>query len=1679
MNTMTTTFGANNDEVTYFTNKQDYFCNHNLKYLVSGYLQYLSVLGITSTSDPRYIAIDTFGATGLNYGYESYGTVIAAYHNYLITPHEGETLNWRDFVSDYLSHHPEICPPAPMAPTQSIPVPFPTQTTCQQFSLNVSETYNDDNYQAYLNSKKQAFKTEYLRQALEKVNETFTMSYTDREYQYTLYYYDQAGNLMQTVAPQGVTIVPSSYNQEIDQVRIDNEVAFLNNSLLPFNQKFQTKYRYNSLNQLVWQSTPDGGETRFAYDELGRIVASQNSKQGNLATLAKTSFELSPYIGTKENVIYNVGKNIPIKEAYGISKETIADYGTISYSVPSSVNSLEYNSLCNVILGLTYKKENLGQIYYGFIHDCQGNVSIKTLETISEIIPVAEGNVLYITREDGYIRFFKDEQLLKEVVEESYGKLMYVNFYLPQAKTSISNINIGYTKPGRDFSYTCYDPLGRINEAGQFTARQTLRINDDGKLVYNNNQSWVPVSAIINYPHNVSNNQIEVTKTVYDSYGPFSESVHQLSTSSSNSTRNRVTAILTYDICDLNWPLEKYDTAIFYSYDIHGNVNEMTQRISPSIIAAPQYPEGIIKKVNYEYDLISGNVNKVYYQKGNLFKDQFIHKYNYDADNRITSVETSRDGEIWEKDASYEYYEHGPLARVITGDKKVQGTDYAYTLQGWLKTVNSENLSTNTKDMGSDGNYVSKDAFGYSLSYFNNDYSARQPGTNNAHAVSSNSAVNQGTNLYNGNIKRMITSLRGLDEQIMPTQINLYSYDQLNRIFAMNSFKGIETSGELNLYNSYKSNYTYDKNGNLKTLHRDAPRLENNDDPNSEQIVSMDRFEYKYKPLTNKLRYIKDETDLTNLFEEDIDDQRPNNEPESNYNADNYKYDAIGQLISDKAENIEKISWRVDGKVKSIQKFSGEYFINFFYDGLGNRVAKQVSMGRAGTSSTHYTRDAQGNTMAVYDLRLNPERRAEYNLKEHHIYGSSRLGLQEYEIYKNPLNFHRLVGDKRYELSNHLGNVLNVISDRKIVNRKTKTILVDTFEDDLGWIAFNESDVFINKQRELQITIVPNENNLMSGALKKLKFQENETVMFNLEVKRENDLSAITPINFEIRDIYDKNVLWSSLVPANGIVSGSFTPTISNEYYVSITALPAAENEITFTVDNFYAYVLPPSPTDYVSLFQPDVLAYNDYYPFGSLVPNRHGSTADYRYGFQGQEKDDEIKGGEGNSLDFGERMYDPRIGRWFKIDPDDSKYPQFSPYLFASNNPIFLLDFDGRGPIIPKSWWQGKPQYAFFAGMVDEAWDTSKSLWDSAVELFWLSENTQEWEKRYGKIRREQYNAVVTIFNNEKARDALIIELYAKTGIYINTLAGGNGDDKAEYEKGKLAFQGLTAVIGLSEINAFIKTGSFTDDALKLIAKSGKYKPCGCFVSGTLVYTEEGYKNIEDIKVGDKVWAHDDVTENLALKKVIDTFTREFTQVYKIYFGDEVLEVTHEHPFFIGGKWLKVDELKKGNLLTLYDGTTKAISKIELVEGNFKVYNFTVDEFHTYYVSKQNVLVHNGNPCPWNKLKSESLTVVSYGYKHYVKNVKAAWKNIVSSTKNGPSKFKGSTEKVDDLIKTAWDNGKEVNNGKTWKVYEANDIIGAVSGKETKYMRVELTESTKEVHASPISEADYLKYTK
>jgi RHS repeat-associated protein len=76
-------------------------------------------------------------------------------------------------------------------------------------------------------------------------------------------------------------------------------------------------------------------------------------------------------------------------------------------------------------------------------------------------------------------------------------------------------------------------------------------------------------------------------------------------------------------------------------------------------------------------------------------------------------------------------------------------------------------------------------------------------------------------------------------------------------------------------------------------------------------------------------------------------------------------------------------------------------------------------------------------------------------------------------------------------------------------------------------------------------------------------------------------------------------------------------------------------------------------------------------------MPQRSTSSGSYRYGFNGKENDNEVKGA-GNQQDYGMRIYDPRLGRFLSVDPMTKEYPWLSTYQFAANSPISGIDLDG-----------------------------------------------------------------------------------------------------------------------------------------------------------------------------------------------------------------------------------------------------------------------------------------------------------------------------------------------------------------------------------------------------------------
>lgn len=586
------------------------------------------------------------------------------------------------------------------------------------------------------------------------------------------------------------------------------------------------------------------------------------------------------------------------------------------------------------------------------------------------------------------------------------------------------------------YSYIFYDKQGRTEETGQVVPATTLssidlKVQDPLATTF---RGWVTAGGSA---------RTEVSRTYYDKIfmtsgtlqSKFTLQPGQITPGQQN-LRLRIASVAYYKTVNSATDLAtQYASAVHYTYDTHGNVLQVLQDVP---VMAPVQQD--IKSTEYEYELISGNVKTVKYQKDQA--DQMTHNYIYDKLNRLEEVFVSTDKVHQSRQAHYLYYDYGPLARVELGEQKVQGIDYAYTINGELKAMNStilnpgyelgrDNASGYLSQNTSVHNKFAKDVVGYTLGYFNGDYKSIGS-TNFAPSPYSvgilNSAISQ---LYNGNIAYTTTAISNVPSSglSLDIQMGVYRYDQLNRLVSARTFRasGLAASNSWTgaaETQEYKSTYSYDLNGNLKTLMRNG----------GSSNINMDNLVYQNELLssgakTNRLDYIDDNTSYTGNYTLDIDDQ----------GIDNYGYDKLGQLIRDNSEGSMSIEWYSGSKkIKKITR--SDKTIEFEYNAFGQRIMKTVDEVAydGDTKTTYYTYDANGQLMAVYTMYLETN---EASLEELYVYGNSRLGTVDkfIPLYDNvPVNnvisnpCKHTLGYKRYEIANYLGNVNAVISDRKL-----------------------------------------------------------------------------------------------------------------------------------------------------------------------------------------------------------------------------------------------------------------------------------------------------------------------------------------------------------------------------------------------------------------------------------------------------------------------------------------------------------------------------------------------------------------------------------------------------------------------------------------------------------------------
>ncbi|MBT1709850.1 hypothetical protein KK062_16515 [Fulvivirgaceae bacterium PWU5] len=546
--------------------------------------------------------------------------------------------------------------------------------------------------------------------------------------------------------------------------------------------------------------------------------------------------------------------------------------------------------------------------------------------------------------------------------EQSLNASRYYSSSIYTDKGQIRFSQSAQQKVEGKYSYTKYDALGRVLEVGEGENF------DDKKAHATRNETGLETS----FPYTGGKS---ANRTVYNE--PFPLKALPCGTTSypdnvlpcgyvqvENNLRNRVSYTYQERTSEDGQPIDRVYTV--YNYDAHGNVDWFVQ-IIPGLPAVG---------VRYTYDLLSNKVTEMQYNPGK--RDQFFHRYAYDANDRLEKVLTSRDGQLWETDAWYTYYLHGPVKRMALGEDLVQGVDYTYTIAGWLKGINHGLLNISS-DPGKDGatggaSNVARDAFGMALGFHADDYFYQGSPFVGTASGSGNQVPLAGKNLYNGNISSW--SMNMLYPSASGVQYggltgSYYSYDVLNRLIG--SRDQYYNSGVFtDMPSSYfVTAYGYDGNGNLTTANHNSGNTTN---------PILDRLAYSYVPGTNRLDRVTEGAEQPTSFDGDI---------EKGQGTSNYQYDADGNLVRDVQQDV-KTYWNIQSKVDRVETVRG--VTRFSYDASGNRVLKQ-RVNKEGLSATnYYVRDGQGNVLTIYEKTEELGTTGDILRSEVPLYGAGKLG---------------------------------------------------------------------------------------------------------------------------------------------------------------------------------------------------------------------------------------------------------------------------------------------------------------------------------------------------------------------------------------------------------------------------------------------------------------------------------------------------------------------------------------------------------------------------------------------------------------------------------------------------------------------------------------------------------------
>jgi hypothetical protein len=366
----------------------------------------------------------------------------------------------------------------------------------------------------------------------------------------------------------------------------------------------------------------------------------------------------------------------------------------------------------------------------------------------------------------------------------------------------------------------------------------------------------------------------------------------------------------------------------------------------------------------------------------------------------------------------------------------------------------------------------------------------------------------------------------------------------------------------------------------------------------------------------------------------------------------------IGNLIGDNQEAL-KIYWNTYGKIRKINDIFDNTKIRFAYSPGGNRIVKDMF-----DTAQYYFRDAQGNIMAIYSryitngeelVRPEPDEIMKASFVEF-LYNNIDTATFFNNILrvslKDSTNFEMI----RDAFINNGGDFLSVtllwldnIGDEEALGMLIASLLRDEDIDlpgdrvpaDAYW-HISEFDLYGSSRLG---TIHPD------SCIKQLSYQ-----------------AIYNPLNRQYMDYNEMSITYN--YDTNTYDTLSLLYERGEKFFELCNHL--GNVMVTVSDRKLPKDTLGNNTADH---FRADVLSAGDYYAFGMQMPGRNYSLYEYRFGFNGQEKDNQIYG-SGNSYTAEFWQYDARLGRRWNVDPILKVWE--SPFNCFSNNPIYLKDPTG-----------------------------------------------------------------------------------------------------------------------------------------------------------------------------------------------------------------------------------------------------------------------------------------------------------------------------------------------------------------------------------------------------------------